>query len=85
MLTETERTDRRRKLKKQILVEEAGGACVRCGYDRCHRALTFHHRDPMTKEFDLSGRARSYSLDRLRKEAAKCDLVCMNCHMELEG
>lgn len=63
---------------------EAGGKCELCGYDRCLRALTFHHRDPATKSFDLSGKARTYGLDRLRVEAAKCQLVCMNCHMELE-
>lgn len=79
-----ESVDRARKKKKRILIEEAGGKCVTCGYNKCHRALGFHHRDPTTKEFDLSDKARSYSLERLRKEAAKCDLMCGNCHMERE-
>lgn len=79
-----ESVDRTRKKKKRILIDEAGGACALCGYDKCHRALGFHHRDPATKEFDLSDKARSYSLERLRKEAAKCDLLCANCHMERE-
>src|SRR5437762_2381392 len=34
---------RRRRRVKRILVEEAGGACRLCGYDRCVAALQFHH------------------------------------------
>lgn len=80
----TEATDRVRQKHKVLLVKEAGGKCVKCGYDRCIRALTFHHRDPLEKLFDLSGKARTYSLERKRAEAKKCDLLCMNCHMEHE-
>ena len=77
-------TDRVRKKHKEILVAEHGGKCQRCGYDRCIRALQFHHRDRGTKEFSLSGAARTFSLERKRTEALKCDLVCSNCHMEIE-
>lgn len=41
---------RRRRRVKEILVEEAGGRCRLCGYDRCVAALEFHHLDPATKE-----------------------------------
>lgn len=63
------------------LKEAAGGACARCGYDKCIAALHFHHRDPATKLFRLAG---SYMLawDRLVAEVAKCDLLCANCHAE---
>lgn len=70
---------------KAILVAEAGGACVLCGYDRCERALSFHHLDPATKEFGVAFRGHARSLDRARAEAAKCALVCANCHMEIEA
>jgi hypothetical protein len=36
---------RRRKVKA-LLVEEAGGRCLLCGYDRFTGALQFHHLDP---------------------------------------
>jgi hypothetical protein len=75
---------RRRKVK-QILVEEAGGACVLCGYDRCQGALHFHHRDPATKEFALALNGVARSLARSRVEAAKCVLLCANCHAEVEA
>jgi transposase-like protein len=74
----------RRKLKR-ILVEEAGGACVLCGYARFPAALQFHHLDPSTKEFALSREGITRSLARARDEARKCVLLCANCHAEVEG
>jgi transposase-like protein len=38
-------TARRRRVKR-ALIEEAGGRCVLCGYDRFPVALQFHHIDP---------------------------------------
>ena len=76
--------DRSRRKKKMTLLQEHGGECRICGYNRSFRALQFHHLDPATKLFDISDKGRSYSLERLRVEAAKCVLVCANCHMELE-
>ena len=74
----------RRRRVKAILVAEAGGACMLCGYDRCVAALEFHHRDPATKRFAISFGGLSIAVDRLREEARKCVLVCANCHAELE-
>jgi transposase len=78
-------TGRRRHLLKRILVEEAGGKCVLCGYSRCDRALEFHHLDPGTKEFELGYRGCTRSLASLRAEASKCALLCSNCHAEVEA
>jgi hypothetical protein len=49
-----ERVSRRRRKMKLILVEEAGGRCVPCGYNRRTAALHFHHVDPASKQFHLS-------------------------------
>lgn len=76
---------RRRQHKiKRILVEEAGGCCSACGYDRCLTNLHFHHLDPARKSFPLS-MATGKSLATFRAEAAKCVLVCANCHGEVEA
>jgi transposase len=80
-----EATVRRRHLLKRILVEEAGGKCVLCGYSRCVRALEFHHLDPKTKQFELNYRGCTRSLAVLRAEASKCALLCSNCHAEVEA
>jgi len=38
-------TIKRRAIKK-MLVQYKGGKCERCGYNKCIRALEFHHLDP---------------------------------------
>jgi 5-methylcytosine-specific restriction endonuclease McrA len=76
---------RRRRRMKEILVAEAGGACVECGYSRSLAALHFHHLDPAAKRFSVAGRGLTRSLDEARKEARKCVLLCSNCHAEVEA
>jgi cytochrome c553 len=64
-------------------VEEAGGCCAICGYDRCVVCLTFHHVEPKEKLFDLSA-STTKALATYREEAKKCVLLCANCHGEVE-
>jgi len=80
-----EAVSKRRRSVKRILVEEAGGRCVLCGYARCIQALHFHHLDASSKTFQLSFNGHSRSLDRSRAEARKCALLCANCHAEVEA
>jgi transposase len=70
---------------KDLLVQEAGGRCAICGYDRHPRALEFHHVDPGAKTFALSQRGVTLSVESMRSEARKCVLLCSNCHAELEA
>lgn len=75
---------RRRARIRAELIAEAGGGCAICGYSRNSAALQFHHLDPATKDFTLrNGDTRS--LERMRAEAAKCVLLCANCHAEVES
>jgi hypothetical protein len=74
-----------RRSAKQRLLEEAGGRCRLCGYDRYAGALEFHHLDPEEKSFGLSVRGITRSLEALRAEARKCVLLCSNCHAEVEA
>jgi hypothetical protein len=78
-----EAVTRRHQRVKQILVEEAGGCCAVCGYDRAIVNLHFHHVDPATKSFGVTT-AHGQALDTYRAEAEKCVLVCANCHGEIE-
>src|SRR3954452_15225530 len=76
---------KRRRKVKAILIAEAGGRCGLCGYDRCVGALAFHHRDPAAKAFGLAEGGLARSLAQAREEAAKCMLLCANCHAEVEA
>ena len=76
----------RRREDQGILVAEAGGGCALCGYrPRTSARLQFHHLDPREKAFALSGRGVTRSLAAARAEAAKCVLLCANCHAEVEA
>jgi transposase len=76
---------KRRRKVKELLIQEAGGRCALCGYDRYAGALQFHHLDPTEKEFALSTRGIARSLSKAREEARKCVLLCATCHAEVEA
>lgn len=64
----------RRRAVKAMLVADAGGACLLCGYSRTMEALQFHHRDRATKEFtspiaEWRGRSRGHGP---RPRSASC-------------
>jgi transposase len=84
-LCRTSAVQRRRRDVKRILVEEAGGKCLLCGYDRSMSGLHFHHVDPAGKSFALSRQGVTRSLSAARAEARKCVLLCSNCHAEVEA
>jgi hypothetical protein len=72
-----------RKIK---LIESKGGKCDLCGYSKCRRSLSFHHTDPSQKLFGLSiDNLWSKSWDEIVKECDKCQLLCLNCHAEVES
>jgi hypothetical protein len=75
------RMRQRQKTNKDTLVAEAGGRCVDCGYSKSTNALVFHHTDPDQKTFGIANHL-SYNIDELRREAAKCILLCCRCHAE---
>jgi hypothetical protein len=69
---------------RRALIEEAGGRCALCGYDRCIVSLAFHHVDAATKLFPMTI-ASGKALATYRDEARKCVLLCSNCHGEVEA
>ena len=69
--------------RKYQAVLEHGGKCQKCGYAKNLSALEFHHRNPEEKEFQLDIRTfANTSLEKLKIELDKCDLLCSNCHKE---
>ncbi len=52
--------------------------CIDCGYSAHPAALTFDHRDPSNKKYQIS-KCRG-SLKLLFTEIEKCDVRCHNCH-----
>ena len=54
------------------------GGCARCGFKHI-AAMDFHHRDPETK-IDSIGNMDGASVEKIKEEVAKCDVLCSNCH-----
>lgn len=72
--------------RKEKLIAQKGGKCQNCGYDKCLRALSFHHRNPEEKLFTMDTRMiRGRKWETVLAEAEKCDLLCANCHMEIHA
>lgn len=69
---------------KQKAVDYKGGKCQLCGYSKCLKSLTFHHRDSTKKSFGISCKGHM-SWQRMRKELDKCVLLCANCHGEVHA
>lgn len=74
---------KRRKKVRLMAIEYGGGQCQICGYKKCNRALSFHHKDPSKKDFGLSAEGLTRSWEKTKAELDKCILVCANCHMEI--
>ena len=78
-----QRLHRYTRLRKWYRAYKAGVGCMLC--PETHPAcVSFHHRDPNTKKFEVSvGVTRIYSVKNLLTEIAKCDAICHNCHAKL--
>jgi hypothetical protein len=42
--------------------------------------MDFDHRDPSAKGYTVSRMLLRASTEEILREAAKCDVVCANCH-----
>lgn len=71
-----------RKNKKEY-VNLLGNICSACG-ESDMSTLEFHHKDPKTKNFCVASKKFVKLNDEITKEILKCQLLCCNCHRELE-
>lgn len=81
----SKRTIKREKDGKKNAVDYMGGKCSICGYDKCIRALEFHHLDPSKKSKDYNKRFKVWAFERQKKELENCIIVCSNCHREIHN
>ena len=68
------------KHRKKFRDFKATLICERCGESH-HATLDFHHKDPNQKENTVNRMySLGFSMDNLKKEIAKCEVLCANCH-----
>ena len=72
---------RRASRKRDFLLELRDRPCQDCGLRFPAYVMQFDHRNPQQKAFNV---AQSWcrATDTILKEAAKCDIVCSNCHRD---
>ena len=74
---------RRRQKIRQLAIEYKSSRCSICGYNKCLKALEFHHLDSSKKDFGISAKGYTRSWEVIKKELDKCILLCANCHREV--
>jgi hypothetical protein len=74
---------RRDRLRGWMDDYKKGLHCEWCGFED-FRALQFHHRDRTEKEYNVADMVKQgWSVAALRREIAKCVILCANCHLIL--
>ena len=68
----------RNRLRDLLIQIKKAGKCADCGFAD-YRAMDFHHLHDKRTEI-ATAVSRSWSLDGLLKEIAKCVMLCANCH-----
>lgn len=71
---------RRRRVIRGCCIEFMGGACADCGESFPHAVYDFHHLNSSEKEHSPSNMIDASSISAIAAEAAKCILLCANCH-----
>jgi len=62
------------------ILQERGYRCAQCRKKHHQAVFDLHHRDPSQKRYAIGSVIGNISWDELLAEAAKCDLLCANCH-----
>jgi hypothetical protein len=75
--------EKRPEIRRVIVLEALASGCADCGTTDLI-VLNFDHRDPATKLYNIStllSARNKFSVQILRDEISKCDVVCSNCHI----
>ena len=66
----------------KILEELRDVPCADCGRRFPSYAMQFDHRDSSTKSYTVTRMIGRAGRSKILEEAAKCDIVCANCHRD---
>lgn len=73
----------RRFARDYVLEYLSSQSCAHCGEDDI-RVLEFHHREKDNKYMAVAAMVSGgFSVERIRAEMAKCDVLCANCHRKI--
>lgn len=76
----------RKEIEAEIQQFKDESPCGICNTDRRYPAMDFHHRDPSEKVGCIGNMPREgYSEEEVWDEIEKCEVLCANCHREIEA
>lgn len=68
------------RLREEYIEFKKTLSCSRCPEDHI-ACLEFHHLDPCEKDMGIAAAmTNGWSMKRIKKEVAKCIVLCSNCH-----
>lgn len=70
---------KQREVVRKFIDEVKDNPCTDCGNRFPPCVMDFDHLDPKQKKFGIAS-GSTYTVERLKEEIAKCELVCANCH-----
>jgi hypothetical protein len=73
-------TEKRRFMIRDMIRDAKNVPCIDCKVSYPWMVMDFDHRPGETKVAEVSKLATSASVQKIRDEIAKCDVVCSNCH-----
>lgn len=77
--------EKKRRIKRRQFIDSQKTSCKMCGESNS-TCLDFHHRNPQEKAICIGSSITSgYSIERIKKEILKCDVLCANCHRKLHA
>lgn len=78
------RNHEKRNIRSWLITEYKDVSCVDCEKVFPWCVMDFDHRQGEEKEFSIGAFSRmsrtETNMDKVKKEIAKCDVVCANCH-----
>lgn len=75
------RRHRAYNIKRKYINEAKNRACADCGLKYPYFVMDFDHKDRRDKINDVAYMAtRNWSLEKIKNEVNKCEVVCANCH-----
>lgn len=76
-------TERRKRLHAEIfriITEAKDRPCADCGLSFPTVCMDFDHLPHHEKSFTIGSPSNWTSIPRIKREIAKCEVVCSNCH-----
>ena len=75
------RTNKARRLKLDFVRAIKNKPCADCGIKYPPYVMDFDHQNSDDKIVDVARAVnKNWSLKKIKKEVAKCEVVCANCH-----